>query len=80
MNPYLNFNLNHPEIRSAPFLEVFLGNFPEEVGERLPWKTKRAGEKAYCADGSPYPFQEARKVRPYFVDRRELVEAGVIKQ
>lgn len=70
-----DFNTHHPELRDS---EVFLGNFTDVDAMTIGWKTKRAGNRAYYADGSPYLYQTERKVRPYFADLNELREAGVL--
>lgn len=58
--------LDHPERRPG---EVFLGN--HEAGRLPPFSTVRAGVRAYCADGSPYPFQQEERVVPVFASAAE---------
>lgn len=62
----------HPEQQAG---EIYLGNFTPGDLLRVGWKTTRTGEKAYCRDGTPYPFQKQHGVRPAFIRRDEIEQA-----
>lgn len=66
---------DHPECLED---EVFLGNFTPEQARNISWTTKRYGIRAYCVDGSDFPYQHHHGVLPYFVKRSELAAAGVL--
>ncbi|OGI27590.1 MAG: hypothetical protein A2359_04665 [Candidatus Moranbacteria bacterium RIFOXYB1_FULL_43_19] len=69
-----DFHKNHPELRAE---EIFIGNFTaREVGE-IRWKTKRMGEKALNRDGVPISNLGWQGGYPVFVQKSELMEAGV---
>lgn len=62
----------HPEATSE---EVFIGNlFPVDF-RLVGWTTKRMGVNAFDRDGVPLSRQP--RFRPVFVQRQELVDAGV---
>ena len=64
--------MRHAEQRVG---EVFLGNFAPNDLLQVGWKSIRTGEKAYCKDGSPYPFQKEHGVKPVFVSCDEIERA-----
>jgi hypothetical protein len=76
-----NFNYHHPELKNG---EVFLCNVddPGDPGVHDPlecftidligWKTKRGGDTAYTATGKVISGN-----RPVFVQRSEIIEAGL---
>lgn len=82
-----DFNKHHPEIQDD---EVFLYNITkhgtesytaldeevpaeshEQAWSRIEWKTKRLGQDSFDIDGKSLPY-----MRPVFVKRQELIDAG----
>jgi hypothetical protein len=66
--------VRHPEQRIG---EIFLGNFDPNDLLHVRWKSVRTGDKSYCRDGSPYPYQEKYGVKPVFISCREVEQAIV---
>lgn len=75
MASVMPFSYDHPECIDG---EIYLGNFTNEDAARIGWRTKCAGNAAYCVDGRPFPHQKEHGVRPYFVLVSELIRAGVV--
>lgn len=71
MHPIRRMTTEHPETLPG---EIFLGNFTQDDSISIKWKTKRAGKKAYCSDGSPFPYQEENRIKPYFAKHSEIQE------
>lgn len=67
----MNANEQHPELRDG---ETFLINATVAVFNRIKWKTKRMGQKAYGADSNL--LAAALVLFPVFVQQSELDEAG----
>ncbi|MFZ5364681.1 MAG: hypothetical protein ACOZBH_00580 [Patescibacteria group bacterium] len=65
-------SFKHPEQRAG---EAFLGNTVEGLFSQIRWKTKRLGSTAYGTNGQMIPAGE--QISPVFVQRQELLAAGV---
>lgn len=62
----------HPEAKEG---EVWIGNAFRSDFQFVGWHTRRCGDVAYFANGTPIP--KASSFCPVFVQRAELEAAGV---